>query len=187
MADESGKTKCKCSSHPATGAQSQPQADVIAKMVQAQVPQGYDAKFNVRIVPAHSLDAALHQEPHCTRRGNAPQGWIAGTLGIGQGVLTTLGKADKTVVDWLAKDPANAQRFLASPVTAMREAGVQFSRMEEKLLARAVVAATDARPVAPGVNVTAVLATAYPDGRVGGIGSNPGGGKDEFGCGPRKK
>ena len=45
------------------------------------------------------------------------------------------------MVAWLAKDAGNARRFLANPVAAMREAGVELSRADEKALARAGEAA----------------------------------------------
>ena len=92
------------------------------------------------------------------------------------------------MVDWLANDTVNSQSFLASPVDAMREAGVQLSRAEEKALARSNEAASATRVVGPGAKVTSLSAQAYPNGRVGGLGSGNAGGKtDDFDCGPKRK
>lgn len=187
MTDQLGREKCNCGANGAATAQAETSGEPVTKMVKAEVPQQYEAKFNVRIVPGRSLDAALEARPHCKPRGHS-HGWTPGTLGIDRDLVATLAKADKTMVAWLAKDTANAQHFLANPVAAMREAGVALSRAEEKTIARASAASAAARNVGPGVNVASLTAKAFPDGRVGGLGSlKPDGKADDFGCGPKRK
>lgn len=187
MAEQSGCEDCNCGATSTAGAQAPPAGDVVRKLVRAEVPQDYQAKFNVRIVPGRSIEGAHLVRPQCLPRGHA-QGWVPGALGISQQLAATLAKADKTMVAWLAKDAANAQRFLENPAGAMREAGVELTRAEEKLLARASAASGAARHVAPGVNVVSLTAKAYPDGCVGATGAvKPGRKADDFGCGPKRK
>ena len=187
MSDQPATKDCGCGgAHPAS-AQGQAAGEVLGKVVKAHVPQDYEANFNVRLVPARSLENGIQLQPRCKPRGNMT-GWDHGTVALDPGLVATLGEADKLMVTWLAKDTANAQRFLANPVAAMREAGVQLTRAEEKALARANEATSAARVVGPGINVVSLSAQVFPKGRVGGIGSSKTDGKtDDFTCGPKRK
>jgi hypothetical protein len=166
--------------------------DRIAKVLRAQVPQSYEASFNVRVVPARSLADALVERPGCKPRGHR-KGWGPLTAGLAQeltpALADKLARADKTVMAWLARDKANAQRFLAQPLQALAEAGVELERSEHKALARAQAAAAATQMVPPGVTVTSVAAEAVPNGRVGGIARpKPGAGAEAVpDCGPRRK
>jgi len=166
--------------------------DRTAKILRAQVPQSYEAKFNVRIVPGRSLGDALVERLGCKPRGHR-KGWGPLTAGLAQeltpALVDKLARADKAVMTWLAKDKANAQRFLAEPVQALSEAGVELDRSEQKALARARAAAAATQLVPPGVDVTSVVAEAVPGGRVGGVArAKAGGGADAPpDCGPRRK
>jgi hypothetical protein len=188
MTNLPGYEKCSCAGAGTNSAQPQSTEERFAKIVKAQVPQGQEAKFNVRIVPGRSLAAGLtHRVQYCKPRGDRPS-WTAGAAGLSAELVATLAKADKPMMAWLAKDAANAQRFLANPVAAMQEAGIELARAAQKALARASLAAEATRAVSPGVNVAALTAKAFPDGRVGGLGSGkPGAGADDFGCAPKKK
>ena len=186
MNQQPGREKCSCGGG-AAGAPAPSAHDDVTKVLKAQVPQDYEVKFNLRIVPGRSLKDVAELPPRCRPRGHA-QGWTPGLLGVGSELVATLAKADKAMVAWLAKDKANTQRFLANPVAAMREAGVELTRADEKSLVRASTAAGAARMVPPGVKVASVAAEAFPKGRVGGIGvSTPGGKTEDFGCGPKRK
>jgi hypothetical protein len=187
MTQQSGREKCNCATGGATAAQAPPLDDGVTKVLKAQVPQSYEASFNVRIVPGRSLEDAVKVRPHCRPRGPV-QGWTIGTLAVSAELADTLAKADKTMVAWLAKDKANAQRFLVNPVAAMREAGLKLSRTDEKSLARASGAAKATHIVPPGISIAKVTAEAFPNGRVGSVGpSKPGGKADGFDCGPKRK
>jgi len=181
---------CRCGGQgnggPTQSAAARADEPELAKVVLAKVPQDYDAKFNLRLVPGHTLGAAGQREVKCRPRGNS-LGWTPGVLDAG--LVATLSRADKAMVAWLAKDGANAQRFLAEPVAAMREAGVELSRAEEKALSRAHAEAQSARVVGPGVKVAAIDAQAHPTGQVGRIppGATNGKTDDGFGCEPRRK
>ena len=151
--------------------------------------QTYDAKFNVRIVPARSLLDPAALRPRCRPRGNT-QGWTGPS--ISPGLVGALAKADKAVIGWLARDKANAQRFLADPVAALREAGVSLDRAQLKELVRARAAAETTHLVPPGVTVKEVAVEAFPKGRVGGITTpKPGGSGGDadtiISCGPKRK
>jgi len=179
--------ECNCTGHGRTSGQRQTAGEDLAKVVKAQIPQDYEASFNVRLVPAHSLERDVQVQASCKPRGNS-LGWDHGMATIDPGLVATLNKADKVMVAWLAKDTANAQRFLANPVAAIREAGVELTRAEEKALARANDATSAARVVGPGIKVASLSAQAFPNGRIGSIGSGRTDGKtDDFACGPKAK
>ncbi|HXO70021.1 MAG TPA: hypothetical protein VN838_13755 [Bradyrhizobium sp.] len=187
MSDKAEQKPCNCGGHGPAGGQSQPTGETLATLVKAAVPQDYQGNFNIRLVGAHSLETGVKAQPRCRPRGHSV-GWDRGDLAIDPGLVATLNKADKLMVDWLAKDTANAQSFLADPVIAMRKAGVELSRAEEKTLARANEAAGATRFVGPGVKIGTVSAKAYPNGRIGGLGPNKTDGKtDDFDCGPKRK
>lgn len=199
MSDETGKQPCNCGGQGTTTAQTLQSTDALAKVVMAKVSQDHEATFNIRVVPANSLGKVLEVQPKCKPRGHRT-GWdLHDAVAISPGLVATLGKANNAMVAWLAKDTANTQRFLANPVAAMREAGVELSRSDEKALSRANAEASAARVVGPGVRIASLSAQTFPNGRVGGIGPSKtdgggrpggaaGGGKpDDFDCGPRRK
>ena len=195
MSDRPGRDDCNCNPGGGPAAEASAAGEAVAKVVKANVPQDAQASFNLRIVPGRGLKGALEVQPNCKPRGHS-HGWTPGILGVDSALLGTLAKADKTMVAWLAKDAGNARRFLANPVAAMREAGVELSRADEKALARAGEATAAARSVAPGVDVVSVAVQAFPNGRVGAVGprkpdgkqdGKPDGKVDDFGCGPKRK
>ena len=159
-----------------------------AKVVMAKIPQDSEATINIRLVPTRTLDVPDQRQERCRPRGHSV-GKTHGVLAISPGLVATLKQADKAVVAWMAKDTANAQRFLADPIAALAEAGVELSRSDQKALARANAEARSARVVGPGVRVASLVARAYPKGKVGRLGpstkDNKGG--NEFGCEPRRK
>jgi hypothetical protein len=171
--------------------QSPPTGEDLPKVVKAAITQDYEATFNIRLVPARSLEDPDLTQRRCMPRGHAP-GWDYGILTIDPGLAGIIAKGDKPVIAWLAKDAANAQHFLANPVAALREAGVELTREQEKALTRSIEAASATRVVGPGVKIASLSARAYPKGRVGGVRSGrtdgkPGARTDDFGCEPRRK
>lgn len=187
MSDKLGPENCNCSGHGAQDAQAQATNETLGKLLRAEVPQTYETKLNIRLVPGPSLETAVLAQPRCKPRGHSP-GWSNDTGVISPDLLNTLKNADKLMVAWLAKDTQNAQSFLANPIAAMREAGLELTRVEEKALARSVDAAKSARVVGPGVNISAVSVQAYPAGRVGELGPlKPDVKPIDFGCGAKRK
>lgn len=183
---------CRCGTDAASTAAPVPSSDDgVSKFLKAHVPQDYEANIRVRVVPGRSLKDVGVLAPRCRPRGHST-GWTPGLVALNPDLVATLAKADKVMVAWLAKDQANTQRFLADPVGAMREAGVELSRSDEKALARASVVAAAARVVPPGVRVASLAAQTIPNGRVGHIdvvkpGATPDAKTDNFGCGPKRK
>jgi hypothetical protein len=175
----------------ARGSEQRLAVDNLAKAVIAKVPQEVAANFTVRLVPGRTLDGIDLRQVACRPRGNRT-GWTPSHVAIDPGLLGVLSKADKAMVAWLARDSANAKRFLAEPVAALRESGVTLSRAEEKALARAHAEAGSDRVVGPGVKVASLDVKAYPNGFIGRLGPSRRDGTndkpaDSFGCEPRRK
>lgn len=185
---DSARAPCGCGGTSGSSTTQTPSfGDGMSKVLKAQVPQDYEARFNLRIVPSRSLGNELVVNAGCKPRGHR-KGWEAGTVVLNPALVASLVKADKTVMAWLTKDTANAQRFLANPAAALREAGVELERADEKALARASAAAEATRVVPPGVNLAAITVEAFPNGRVGNVGATRPAGKNEsFGCAPKRK
>jgi hypothetical protein len=130
--------------------------------VVAAIPQGYEARINVRFVKARDI-GTLIADPGCTPRLGVP-GPASELL---PGLVTKLQKADQQVVAWLAKDPANAKRFLEAPVAALQEAGIELDRSELKALDRSHAAVRETTVVPPGVTLDRLNVTASRTARVG--------------------
>ena len=79
---DSANTPCGC--NDSRGSSSAPAAsldDGLGKVLKAQVPQDYDAKFNLRIVPNRSLGDTLVAAAGCQPRGHR-KGWEAGAVAL---------------------------------------------------------------------------------------------------------
>lgn len=130
--------------------------------VVAAIPQGYDARIRVRFVRARDI-GAMTLDPGCSPRQGVP----GPATELLPGIVTKLQKSDQQVVAWLAKDAANARRFLEHPVAALQEAGIELDRSELKALERSHAAVREASVVPPGVTLAEVDATAHRTARVG--------------------
>ena len=189
MSDQrQSNTSCGCdNSRPASTA-TPAVGEAITKHVKTQVQQDVQSNFNLRIVPARSLDRLTKTPPQCQPREHAAHGWTAGQFVVDAALVSTLAKGDKALMTWLAKDRSHAQKFLASPVAAMAEAGVALTRSQEKSLVRSSEEAAAARTVKNGENGVSMVTQVFPKGRVGSIGTHkPDGDTDDFGCGPKVK
>lgn len=133
--------------------------------VVARIPQGYEGKVNVRLLPIRDFDLGS------TRLGCRPRGprRDAGPILLPTDLTTKLRNANKNVVAWLNADAANSQLFLLNPVEALKKAGVELSRREEKALDRVHRDNNEAGAIAPGVSITNLDAVAHPTGRVGSV------------------
>lgn len=192
MNDSTHKTDCGCNnsgSNSGVGSVSTMPTESGSKILKAQVAQTYDTRFNVRIVPARSLVDSVSSQPRCKPRGNKP-GWTGPSMS--SGLVDALASADRAMMEWLARDKGNAQRFLADPVGALRDAGVHLDRARLKELVRARTTAETTQRVPPGATVHEVTAEAFPNGRVGSISVRKPGGPggdvhNTIHCGPRRK
>ena len=104
MSGNPAQKGCSCGGGAPTEAGPSARGMEIAKVLKAQVRQEYEAKFNRRHPGQRRRGAAsLPAAAEGTRLERAPSA-------IDPGVLAVLKRADKTLVAWLAKDAANAQR-----------------------------------------------------------------------------
>ena len=152
--------------------------------VVVQVPQGYDARINIRVVPGRDFQinpARLGCRPRqgASRRDAEP-------LDLPESLVAKFKAANKKIMGWLAQDAANARLFLAQPVEAMLKAGVDLTRAEQKTLNRAHRMVREAAVIAPGVNIENLGVTAHPTGRIGAVRPKPkakDGRDSDCGCG----
>jgi hypothetical protein len=156
--------------------------------VVAKIPQGYDTKINIRLVPGRDfkLEPAI---PKCKPRGGAKVPDIKLHV-LPANLVAKLKNGDKKVIDWLAADDANGRLFLEHPVEALTKAGVELARSEQKSLERIHTAVNELRVVGPGVNIEQFSVATYPKGQVGKLKDQPqktNGKNDDFGCEPKGK
>lgn len=142
------------------------------RAVVAKVPQGYDTRIKIRVLPAGDL--RLQPKGCQPRQGARRRDAAAETLP--PSLSDRLKDVNVQLLGWLAKAPENAKLFLTEPVAALARAGVKLDRAEQKALARLHEAAAAARVVGPGVYVTGIAVSADPRGRVSV--DRPGGGGD---------
>ena len=154
--------------------------------VVAQIPQGYEGKLNVRLLPIRDFDLGSIRLGCRPRKGGSRRD--ADPVALPADLTDKLRDANKKVISWLNADPANSRLFLTSPVEALKKAGVELTRPEEKALDRVHRDNNEAGAIAPGVSITDLNAVAHPTGRVGGIkpGTTTTGGR-EVGCGFTRK
>jgi hypothetical protein len=151
----------------------------------ARVPQGYNARVKIRLVPGRDIQFNP-KVPSCRpRQGSSSKD--AEHITIPDNLAAKLKDADKKVVAWLAQDESNAQLFLKRPIDALIKAGVELSRSELKTLERTHRAVKEARVIAPGVNVVDISTSVDPKGRVGKIKPGLKLSKENFNCEPKRK
>lgn len=158
------------------------------EMVVAKVPQGYETKINIRIVPGRDI-RLTPDVLGCQPRQGAPRR-DAEPVALPEDLVGKLREANQKVINWLAQDKANAQLYLARPIEALKKVGVDLTRSEQKALERTHRVVKETSVVAPGVKVADLSASAYPRGRVGEIRPGPkmkDGRAQDSGCGPKGK
>ncbi len=164
----------------------QPNTESRNDVLVAKVPQGFETNINVRIVPGR--DIAFPPEAFgCQPRGNRPARPTV-AVKIPDALVAKLKGSNKAMVKWLAKDEANANLFLARPVDAMVEAGIDLTRAEQKLLARTHRTVRETAVLPPGAVVTELATSVHPRGRIGKIRPKPSKKRPtEAECGPTEK
>lgn len=163
-------------------------------MVVVRVPQGCDMTVSIELDRSPDISLAL-ASPACEPRQAG-----GGTRGTGtslpHGLVDKLGHADRRVSDWLLADDANPELFFSRPVEALKRAGVELSRAEQKTLLRAHQAFNEAAVVGPGVRVAGLSVSMRRRNRAGEPGREPGpvsgslpgpGRSDDCGCGSRER
>ena len=156
------ETEAKTSLHdPGIKAGTNDRSDLVV----ARVPQGYDTKINIRIVPGRDFKLTP-DAPGCQPRQGAPRRDVD-PVALPEGLAGKLKDANMKVINWLAQNAANAKLFLAQPVEALMKAGIDLSRSEQKTLDRAHRVVAEVSVVGPGVKILDLSASAHPTGRVG--------------------
>jgi hypothetical protein len=154
--------------------------------VVAQIPQGYEGKISVRLLPIRDFDLGTIRLGCRPRKGGSRRD--ADQVPLPADLTDKLRDANQKVISWLNADAANSRLFLNSPVEALKKAGVELTRPEEKAIDRVHRDNNEAGAIAPGVRITDLNAAAHPTGRVGSTkpGSTVTGGR-EVGCGFKRK
>jgi hypothetical protein len=151
----------------ASGSTIETVAGAQGEMVVAKVPQGYETRINVRLVPVRDVEIAATPN-RCQPREGAPRR-DAEPLDLPRDLVEKLKKADRAVVAWLAEDEANARLFMVQPAEALVKAGVELSRDDQKAISRTHREVSEAAVVGPGVKVASLTAVAFPRGQIGKI------------------
>ena len=145
--------------------------DAGGEMVVAKVPQGFETRINIRLVPGR--DVRFPPEIFgCRPRKGAPRR-DAEPVPLPGSLAGKFAEVNRKVIEWLAREPANAQLFLERPVEALTKAGVDLTRAEQKALARSHRSVSDSIALPPGSKVIGLTASAFPKGRVGGLKAGP--------------
>ena len=142
-----------------------------SEMILGKVPQGYDTNINIRFVPAR--DIRLEADVLGCQPRQGAQRRDAQPVTLPLDLVDKLRDASKRVMEWMARDAANANLFLTQPVQAMLTAGIELTRAEQKMLERTYAGVKSASVIAPGVKVVDLSATAHPKGKVGGLKTGP--------------
>lgn len=149
----------------ADGASAAAAGSIASRPIVASVQPGFATTINVRLLPARDVIFDVSR-PGCQPRAGAPgRGVQPGALP--GGLAAKLLQANKTVVAWLTKDPANAELFLNDPVTALGKAGVDLARAELKALSRSHSQVRQQAVVPPGAVVSKLAVRAAARGKVG--------------------
>lgn len=141
--------------------------DTGSNAVKVNVPQGYNAKINIRLYPVKDFQLTPFQ-PHCQPRQGAARKETK-PLDLPESLVAKFKTENKKITSWLAQDAANAQLFLTKPVEAMLKAGLELTRSEQKALDRNHRIVSETHVVAPGVKVENITVTAHTSGRVGDV------------------
>lgn len=145
-------------------------------LVQARIPPGYNTNINVRFVPGRNIGDLVAIPKTCKPR-NGKKHPKADLLALPDKLVAKLVASDKKMIAWLARDEANTRLFLSHPAEAMKKAGIDLSRAEQKLLHRTREEVAQSTMIGPGVKVVNISTAVFPDGRIGklGNGHRPGG------------
>ncbi len=133
--------------------------------VGATVQPGFTSAISVRLLPAREVVIAA-PAPGCQPRGGGPGRPSGQQVPLPDGLGGRLQAANKAVVAWLTRDPANAQLFLADPVTALAQAGAELTRADVKALARAHTQVRQQAVLPPGGTVSELTVRAAARGKV---------------------
>lgn len=136
----------------------------MGRIATAVIPQGYDTKINIRILPGSNV--RLKTRPAvCKSRKGAPRRDTE-PVPLPGGLIPKLNDANDKMISWLTQDEGNPRYFLEHPVQALIKAGVDLTRVEEKALDRLHQLVKETRVIGPGVKIIDLSTSMNPNGRV---------------------
>jgi hypothetical protein len=145
-----------------------------AEAVLARVPAEQHQTINIRLVRGTRFVELFPRA--CRPRGDRPQtGFDRPPVAqLSSAVIGKLRDSNDRVMSWLAASEANARSFLENPAAALKEAGVDLTRADEKAIVRAREDLSGATVLPPGTDLTGLTVKAFPKGEVGKIDKVPG-------------
>jgi hypothetical protein len=131
--------------------------------VHVRMHEAYDLNVTVEILPAREI-------PGLSVAGCQPRQGVERVekdpLELPEETRDWLLAANDLVIGWLARDEGNRRTFLADPLGALSEAGVEMDRAHIKALARTRESIGLAEAISPGLQLRSARATAKKTGRV---------------------
>ncbi|MDQ0000148.1 MULTISPECIES: hypothetical protein [Pseudarthrobacter] len=137
-----------------------------SRPIRVRIEAGFDSKVSIRIVPGRDLFKEPQRE-ECSPRGDRP--YAVRPIPFPADLVEKLVKANTAVIGWLAKDKANAEKFIHDPLVALERAGVELSRAEAKALSRSHGALRDEAVLPPGAAISTLTVSATTRGKIGDI------------------
>ncbi|MGB4958919.1 MAG: hypothetical protein WBO36_05540, partial [Saprospiraceae bacterium] len=101
------------------------------KPVKGIIPQDSQNNIKIRIVGAAIDPSKLRFTKKCKPRKSL-DGKDNKYSSLPIGLLHTFESANKKMVEWLSKSPENAKVFLDNPIQALKRAGVDLKREDQK-------------------------------------------------------
>ena len=137
-------------------------------LVKASITPGYNTSINIRFVPGRDFDDLVAIPKTCKPRNGKRR---SGTelLDLPEKLVAKLIESDKQVIAWLAENEANTRLFLSDPASALKKAGIDLTRAEQKHLHRTHQEVSQSSVIGPGVKVDEINTAVFPDGRIGQI------------------
>ncbi|WP_456403771.1 hypothetical protein [Thiolapillus sp.] len=144
-------------------------ADPEPALVKASITPGYNTNINIRFVPGRDFGDLVAIPKTCKPRNGKKKRPESDLLALPDKLVAKLIESDKQIISWLARDEANTRLFLSNPASALKEAGIDLTRAEQKQLHRTHHEVSQNTVIGPGVKVSDISTAVFPDGRIGKI------------------
>lgn len=131
--------------------------------VNVKTHEAYDLNVTVEFLPTRKIPQT--RVAHCQPRQGAER-VRRDPLDLPEETRDWLVSINDAVIAWLARDERNRKAFIADPVRALGDIGVEMDRTHLKALARARETIGMGEAAAPGLQLRSVRATAKKTGRV---------------------
>lgn len=134
------------------------------KPVKAIVPQGSNQNLNIRVLAASSDVSKLNLFNKCNPRKQLDGKDRLITV-LPEGLKKIFNEANKKMTDWLSKSEDNVKSYLHDPVGALKAAGVELARTDQKELSRNFEEFKSVTLLSPGLNLNQ-FTTKYKTGTI---------------------